>query len=72
MEAFVDNTDIAVDDTTWQYTSCELAQPLQIDAQHWEKLLFTSGSKLELNKCFFYLLYWKFSANGIPSLTHKA
>jgi hypothetical protein len=53
MEAFVDDTHVAVDDSETPYTSSELAQVLQIDAQHWEKLLFTSGGKLELTKCFF-------------------
>jgi hypothetical protein len=44
---------------------------LQIGAQHWEKLLFTSGGKLELSKCFLYIMHWKFSSEGIPSLTSK-
>jgi hypothetical protein len=72
MEAFVDDTDVAVNDAETPYTAQELAQVLQIDAQHWEKLLFTSGGKLELTKCFFYLMYWKFDDDGLPSLTKKA
>jgi hypothetical protein len=72
MEAFVDITDVAVNDAEIQYTSQKLAQALQTDAQHWEKLLFASGRKLELTKCFFYIMYWKFSADGITSLTKKA
>jgi hypothetical protein len=72
MEGFVDDTDVAVNDALTSYTAKELAAVLQIDAQHWEKLLFTSGGKLELNKCFFYILFWQFSSDGQPSLTKKA
>lgn len=43
MEAFIDNTDIAVNDAETPYTSHEPTQVRQIDAQHWEKLLFSSG-----------------------------
>jgi hypothetical protein len=71
MEAFVDDTDVAVNDATQKYTTSELAQVLQTDAQHWEKLLFTSGGKLELSKCFFNIMYWTFSEDGIPGLTPK-
>jgi hypothetical protein len=72
MEGFVDDTDVQVNDAKTPYTAQELAQVLQIDAQHWEKLLFTSGGKLELNKCFFYLLYWEFDDDGKPRLKKKA
>jgi hypothetical protein len=72
MEGFVDDTDVAVNDAETARTAQELATVLQMDAQHWEKLLFTSGGKLELNKCFFCLLHWKFSEDGQPSLTPKA
>jgi hypothetical protein len=71
MEVFADNTDVAANDTKQPNTSLQLAQLLQTDAQHWEKLLFTSGGKLELTKCFFYLLYWKFNDDGMPTLTSK-
>jgi hypothetical protein len=71
MEAFVDDTDVAVINSEQPYTSQQLVDILQIDAQHWEKLLFTSGGKLELSKCFFYIMHWKFSPEGIPSLTSK-
>jgi hypothetical protein len=61
----------AVNDLDEPYTSRKLAQILQIDAQHWEKLLYISGGKLELTKCFFYVLHWQFAAEGAPSLTPK-
>jgi hypothetical protein len=69
MEGFVDDTDVAINDahSNTQHTPKQLVQTLQTDAQHWESLLFISGGKLELNKCFFYALTWKFGADGTPS-----
>ena len=74
MEGFVNDTDVAVNDgnSATHSTPNQLIQKLQTDAQHWERLLFISGGKLELNKCFFYLLIWKFSDDGTPSLMTKA
>jgi hypothetical protein len=72
MEGFVDDANVAVTDFEEAYSSTQLIHTLQQDAQHWEKLLFVSGRKLELTKCFFYMLYWKFSNDGNPSLTPKA
>jgi hypothetical protein len=74
LEGFVDDTDVAVNNFKTPYSPQKMVEILQADAQHWEKLLFTSGSKLELSKCFFYLLYWwQFNSDGIPSLsTSKA
>jgi hypothetical protein len=43
MEAFVDDTDVAVNNAKTPQTSNILANLLQTDAQHWEKLLFMSG-----------------------------
>jgi hypothetical protein len=37
-------------------------------AQWWESLLYASGGKLELDKCFFYLIYWEFDGEGLPRL----
>jgi hypothetical protein len=48
MEAFIDVTDVAVNNEDEPYTSRKPAQILQTDIHHWEKLLFTSGGKLEL------------------------
>jgi hypothetical protein len=72
MEAFMDGTDVAINDTGNPQNLTELANNLQADAQHWEKLLFTSGGKLELSKCFFYnIMHWEFTDDGIPKLTKK-
>ena len=73
MEGFVDDTDVAVNDAQAKtpHTPAKLVQVLQDDAQHWERLLFISGGKLELNKCFFYALIWQFDTDETPTLTPK-
>jgi hypothetical protein len=63
-----------VDDVThWcinisRQAETEISEDLQHAAQWWEQLLHASGGKLELSKCFFYILKWKFNSEGIPSL----
>jgi hypothetical protein len=37
-------------------------------AQWWESLLHSTGGKLELTKCFYYIIYWTFDNEGTPSL----
>lgn len=37
-------------------------------AQQWEAPLSASGGKLELDKCFYYLINWKFDQEGWPTL----
>jgi hypothetical protein len=32
----------------------------------WKELLEASGGKLELTKCFYYILTWRFDSNGNP------
>ena len=39
----------------------------QITAQWWEQLLFSTGGKLELTKCFYHPILWHFDDEGIPS-----
>jgi hypothetical protein len=37
-------------------------------AQRWERLLWSTGGKLELTKCFTYILHWVFDDTGKPTL----
>jgi hypothetical protein len=55
-------------------TTEDMIDDLTIVAQWWEQLLHASGGKLELTKCFYYLVKWKFDKEGIPSIIpqHKA
>jgi hypothetical protein len=45
---------------------------LQHDAQTWERLLWTIGGLLELSKCRFCMVCWKFDANGKGTVLSKA
>ena len=59
------NNDAFVDDTTGDFNDTHLSTPLSPtdlaallhkQAQLWERLLFASGGRLELPKCFYYLI----------------
>jgi hypothetical protein len=45
---------------------------LKKDTHTWERLLWTSGGLLELSKCRFYIVYWKFQPDGRGQLLSKA
>ena len=38
------------------------------DAQLWHDLLWTSGGKLELQKCGFHLIFYDFDYDSVPSM----
>jgi len=44
----------------------QLTKKMQHDAQLWNDLLWCSGGKLELPKCSYHLLYFRFKPNGEP------
>jgi hypothetical protein len=48
-----------------------IVQQLQEDAKIWERLLAATGGKLELSKCFYYILTWEFKDEGTPRHTSK-
>jgi hypothetical protein len=71
-----------IDDTTaWinqfkdalrnKYQHNKMVQQLQNTAQWWEELLVTTGGKLELNKCFYYIIDWVFNEHGQPQICDK-
>ena len=69
MDGFVDDTTIWQNllqslDSDSPATIEEIAQRLQVAAQWWEQLLHATGGQLELPKCFYYLLHWRFDAEG--------
>jgi hypothetical protein len=43
---------------------------LQSLSQEWERLLFSIGGALNLSKCFWFMLSWRW-ANGIPTIATK-
>ena len=48
----------------------DLLQRMQHDAQLWNDLLWTSGGKLELPKCGFHAIYYRFDDQGLPVMVH--
>jgi hypothetical protein len=46
----------------------EIIRGLEQEGQTWERLLWTTGGKLELSKCLYYLLFYKFDPDGTPHL----
>jgi hypothetical protein len=51
----------------------ELTSRLRHDMVAWKELLEASGGKLELTKCFYYILTWTFDRRGnpIPTTIHE-
>ncbi len=43
----------------------------RILSQNWEKLLWSTGGKLNLDKCFYYVLHWSFDERGKARLLSK-
>ena len=62
-----------VDDVThWISNPKTIGQQIldtQITAQWWEQLLYTTGGKLELSKCFIYVMHWFFDSEGQAHIT---
>jgi hypothetical protein len=70
ISAFVDDT--ALLNLINRHLSHCIPFLLQSDAQLWEKLLFTSGGKLEIPKCKYSVLKWKFDSFGQASLLNES
>ena len=45
----------------------EVVKQITSSAQHWEKMLYTDGGRLELTKCYWIYVSWKW-INGIAVL----
>jgi hypothetical protein len=61
-EAFVDDTGLGTNEGD---SHSQLVTNLQNLAQRWEKLLYSTGGALNLSKCFWFLLSWRW-LNGRP------
>lgn len=66
-----------VDDSTGQVNNfnsnvqppiSRLIAKMQADVHLWNDLLWASGGDLELPKCSYHILHWKFTSNGSPTL----
>jgi len=67
------NGEAYVDDTTlWMMAMVGSMQILlrtaERQAQAWERLLWTTGGALNLKKCFWYHIEWKWTATGAPKM----
>ena len=73
IDGYVDDTSIftSIEEISEVPNAVTIAEQLQKDASIWEKLLSATGGKLELTKCFYYILQWKFDEEGVPSHTSK-
>jgi hypothetical protein len=71
IEGFVDDNSIF---TNLDFGCEDLEQLLTKatkDAQLWEGLLSATGGELQLSKCFYYVLSWKWDKFGNPSPQNK-
>jgi hypothetical protein len=64
IEGFVDDTSIFTNTSLTRNNIQELKEKLRQDGTYWAGLLEASGGKLELVKCFFYLLTWRWDKHG--------
>jgi ribonuclease HI len=67
IDAFVDDTSLAITDTIDPMTPTEMSRRMEKIAQKWERLLFYSGGALNLKKCSWSMLQWEWK-NGRPNL----
>ena len=66
IDGFVDDTSL-FSNIPFQYSNMtDAVRNLQVATQTWAKLLEASGGKLELSKCFYYVLSWKYTNEGEP------
>jgi hypothetical protein len=70
IDAFVDDTSLAITDTYQPKGPNEMIQSIEKIAQDWERLLFYSGGSLNLKKCSWSMLYWEWK-HGRPSLYRR-
>ena len=73
IDGFVDDTSLFTNIPFHQTDMHEAMRHLQVATENWAELLAASGGKLELSKCFYYVLQWKFNEDGdqIPMTIHE-
>jgi hypothetical protein len=67
MEGFVDDVSNYANNNFHDDNLLTLWNKLQQDGKLWAGLLSSSGGKLELTKCFYYLLSWQWDKYGNPT-----
>jgi hypothetical protein len=66
IEGFVDDTSLFSNTNFKNNNIEELKEKLRHDSNYWAGVLSATGGKLELTKCFYYLLTWKWDKQGNP------
>jgi hypothetical protein len=66
IEGFVDDTSIFTNLDHGDENLNKLKEKIQHDGQIWANFLRISGGSLEMSKCFFYILSWKWDKWGNP------
>ena len=51
-----------------EYGLPKIIHDSQTTAQWWEQLLYVTGGKLELPKCFYYMISWSFDDEGLAEI----
>jgi hypothetical protein len=46
----------------------DIIKGLEREGQSWERFLWTTGGKLELSKCLYYILFYRFDPDGTPRM----
>ena len=64
INGFVDDTSLFCNNLVNINDIAALRQKLKDDMIIWQQLLEASGGKLELSKCFYYILTWSFDSEG--------
>jgi hypothetical protein len=64
IDGFVDDTSLFTNLDYGKRNLEQLKKRGKYDGQLWEGLLSTSGGELELQKCFYYILSWKWDHDG--------
>jgi hypothetical protein len=70
IDAFVDDTSLAITDTMSPMTPNMMTATMESIAQNWEKILFYSGGALNLKKCSWSMLQWEWK-HGLPTLYQR-
>ena len=70
--AFVDDTSGYSNDPDHTMLIAELVALLQADITHWGRLLWATGGQLELEKCLYYAIEWKFRSDGSARIATPA
>ena len=71
MDGFVDDMTLWAQLQDNEKDPTKLSKKLKKAAQWWENLLHASRGKLEIDKCFFYILHWVHDEEGKPRLARK-